>query len=58
MLCAERDDGRNLNVYLNRNLLELDQFKYLGAQIGMRGGWEEDVSWRIGEARKATGRLQ
>ena len=51
MLCAERDNGRKLNVYLNGNLLEVDQFKYMGEQIVMRGGLEEDVSWRIGEAK-------
>ena len=59
MRCTEREDGRRLNVSLNGELLEeVDKFKYLGAQIGKRGGVEDDVSWRVGEARKAAGTVK
>ena len=39
-------------------LEEVNKFKYLGAQIARRGGVEDDVSWRVGEARKATGTVK
>ena len=45
MRCTEREDCRRLSVSLNREVLEeVDKFKFLGAQIGKRGGVEDDVS--------------
>ena len=59
MRCTGREDLRRLNVSLNGEVLEeVNQFKYLGAQIGRKGGVEEDVCWRVGEARKAAGTLK
>ena len=59
MRCTGSDDGRRLNIILNGELLEeVNQFKYLGAQIGRRGGVEDDVLWRVGEARKAAGTVK
>ena len=39
---------------LNEMLEEVDHFKYLGSQIGREGGVEIDVSFRVGEARRAA----
>ena len=36
----------------------MDKFKCLGAQVSRRGGVEEEVSWRVGEARKAAGTVK
>ena len=59
MRCTRGDDVGRLNVSLNGELLEeVDQFKYLGAQVSRRGGVEEEVSWRVGEARKAAGTVK
>ena len=59
LCCSNRVDGRVLNVSLNGELLEeVDQFKYLGAQVGRMGGVEGDVNFRVGEARKAVGTVR
>ena len=43
---------------LNGEVLEeAEQFKYLGSQTG-REGVEADVSFRVGEARRAAGTLR
>ena len=59
MRCSRREDGRRLNVRLNgERLEEVDSFKYLGSQIGRGGGVEEDVNFRVGEARKVAGAMK
>ena len=48
-----------MNVSLNGELLEeVDKFMYLAALIGWSGGVREDVSWMVGEARKAAGKVK
>ena len=40
---------------LNGEMLEeVDHFKYLGPQIGRKGGVEVDVIFRVEQARKAA----
>ena len=56
MRCSRREDGRRMNVCLNgERLEEVDNFKYLGSQIG-RGeewrrmstlGWEKLGRWQV-----------
>ena len=39
-------------------LEEVDHFKYLGSQIGRERGVEVDVSFMVGEARRAAGTVR
>ena len=43
MRCTRNEDGARLNVMLNGEALEVDQFKYLGSVIAANGGVEADV---------------
>ena len=52
------DKGR-LNVSLNGVMLEeAEHFKYLVTQIGREGGVKMDVSFSVGEARRAVGTVR
>ena len=46
MRCTRNEDGARLNVMLNGEALEVDQFKYLGSVIAANGGVEADVRHR------------
>ena len=43
MRCTRNEDGARLNVMLNGEALEVDQFKYLGSVIAANGGVEAVV---------------
>ena len=59
MHCSRRVDGGRLNVNLNGEMLEeVDHSKYLGSQIGRGRGVEVNVSFRVGEARRAGGSVR
>ena len=49
MRCTGNEDGARLNVMLNGEALEVDQFKYLGSVIAANGGVEADVHHRVNE---------
>ena len=49
MRCTRNEDGARLNVKLNGEALEVDQFKYLGSVIAANGGVEADVQHRVNE---------
>ena len=52
MRCTRNEDGASLNVMLNGEALEVDQFKYLGSVIAANGGVEADVRYRVNEGCK------
>ena len=55
MHCSRQVDWGRLNVSLSGEMLEeVDHFKYMGSQIGREGGVEVDISFRVGEARRAA----
>ena len=58
MRCTRNEDGARLNVMLNGEALEVDQFKYLGSVIAANGGVEADVSHRVNEGCKVLGALK
>ena len=41
--CTRNEDGARLNVMLNGEALEVDQFRYLGSVIAANDGVEADV---------------
>ena len=47
--CPRNEDDARLNVMLNGEALEVDQFKYLGSVIAANGGVEADVHHRVNE---------
>ena len=58
MRCTRNEDGARLNVMLNGEALEVDQFKYLGSVIAANGGVEADVHHRVNEGCKVLGALK
>ena len=48
MRCTRNEDNARLNVILNGEALEEDQFKYLGSVIAANGEVEGDVNFTIG----------
>ena len=58
MRCTSNEDGARLNVMLNREAHEVDQFKYLGSVIAANGGVEADVPHRENEGCKVLGALK
>ena len=52
MRCTRNEDGAKLNVMLNGEALEVDQFKCLGSVIVANGGVEADVRCRVNEGCK------
>ena len=47
-----------MHVILNREPLEVDYFKYLGAQVAAHGGCESDVLHKINQGYRAWGVLK
>ena len=58
MRCTRNEDGARLNVMLNGEALEVDQFKYLGSVIAANGAVEADVHHRVNEGCKVLGVLK
>ena len=58
MRCTRNEDGARLNVMLNGEALEVDQFKYLGLVIAANGEVEADVRHRVNEGCKVLGALK
>ena len=58
MRCTRNEEGARLNVMLNGEALEVDQFKYLGSVIVANGGVEADVRHRVNEGCKVLGALK
>ena len=58
MRCTRNEDGARLNVMLNGEALEVDQFKYLGSVIAANGGVEAHVHHRVNEGCKVLGALK
>ena len=59
MVCSRSERVVRMNVELNGVLLEeVDCFKYLGSQISVEGGVEEDVKYRVNEASKVLGSMK
>ena len=58
MRCTRNEDGARLNVMLNGEALEVDQFKYLGLVIVANGGVEADVRHRVNEGCEVLGALK
>ena len=58
MRCTRSEDDARLNVMLNGEALEVDQFKYLGSVIAATGGVEADVRHRVNEGCKVLGALK
>ena len=58
MRCTRNEDGARLNVMLNGEVQEVDQFKYLGSVIAANGGVEADVHHRVNEGCKVLGALK
>jgi len=59
MVCLRSATEVSLNVKLNGEMLErVESFKYLGSQISMYGGVDEDVRYRVNEASKAWGGMK
>ena len=58
MRCTRNEDGARLNVLLNGEALEVDQFKYLGSVIAANGGVEADVRHRVNEGCEVLGALK
>ena len=58
MRCTRNKDGARLNVMLNGEALEVDQFKYLGSVIAANCGVEVDVRHRVNEGCKVLGALK
>ena len=56
--CTRNEDGARLNVILNGEALEVDQFKYLGSVIATNGEVEADVRHRVNEGCKVLGALK
>ena len=40
--CTRNEDGARLNVMLNGEALEVDQFKYVGSVVAANGGVEAE----------------
>ena len=57
MRCTRNEDDARLNVILNGEVLEVDQFKYLGSVIAANGG-VEDVHHRVNEGCIVLGALK
>ena len=55
MRCTRNEDGARLNVMLNGEALEVDQFKYLGAVILANDGVEVDVRHIVNKGCKMLG---
>ena len=47
-----------LDVQLNDSRMEVDCYRYLGVDVSSDGRMNEEMSHKIGEARKASGALQ
>ena len=58
MRCTRNEYGARLNVMLNGEALEVDQFKYLGSVIAADGGVEADVHHRVNEGCKVLGCIE
>ena len=58
MRCTRNEDGSRLNVMLNRETLEVDQFKYFGSIIAANGGVEAYLGQRVNEGRRVSGALK
>ena len=58
MRCTRNEDGVRLNVMLNGEALEVDQFKYLGSVIAANGGVEAVVRHKVNEGCKVLGALK
>ena len=58
MMCTRNEDGARLNVMLNGEALEVDQFRYLGSIIPANGGVEADVRHRVNEGCELLGALK
>ena len=58
MRCTRSEDGANLNVRLNGEVLEeVSQFKYLGSIVAADGGVKADVNHRVNEGCKVLGAM-
>ena len=58
MRCIRNEDGARLNIMLNGEALEVNQFKYLGSVMAANGGVEADVRHRVNEGCKVLGALK
>ena len=58
MRCTRNEASARLNVMLNGEALEVDQFKYLGSVIGANGGVEADVHHRVNEGCRVLDALK
>ena len=56
--CTRNEDDARLNVMLNGEALEVDQFKYLGSVMAANGGVEADIRHRVNEGCKVLGSLK
>ena len=55
--CTRNEDGARLNVMLNGEALEVDQFKYLGSVIAANDEWKQ-MCVRVNEGCKVLGALK